>query len=611
MHGRVFLLAASAVLALVLGFWAVPPERALHLVTHYGYWVIMVTSLWFGLALLRLRRSGKVDGGTKWRALDAWDWVVVAGGTWLLTVHEPFGFKIIMDEVLLLGTSMSMHLDRVVQVPHRGHDIQGVFILLAGEVDKRPLFFPFLLSVLHDLIGYRPANAWGLNVALTGAVLALTLGLVRRWLGRVPAWTSVALLAGLPLLSQNATGGGFEVLNLTMILVCTGLAVRVWEQRGEREVAALGLGTALLAQVRYESALFVLPAALTVGLLWWRERRWIIPPALIATPLLLLPVPLLQKIFVVNPEAWQLASKPEMASPFALGYVFENLAHNWAFFFSTDILQPNSWLFAGAGLVALIFMLLYLVRLPRAWSTLTPAERAVSVYAGTLLLLFALLLSYFWGRFDDPIIARLSLPVHLLFLYALWLVVPRLPRPGRWWGTLLVLALVQLWGWSLPAMANHAYTLNYLPGREITWRREFMASQSARDYLVIDPFSTVWITHGISGTPPEDARTRMHVMAFNFRNRMFREMYVFQRYDVNPDTGALVLNPEYDPGPAYHLETVAERRLSPLIVSRLSRVVTIDVETPDAAVARPPEADQPTRDEINRAYRDQWLRNLP
>ena len=73
---------------------------------------------------------------------------------------ETFGFKIVMDEIMLLGTSMSMHLDRTVLTPVRGNDIQGTFVILDGLMDKRPLFFPFLASLLHDLTGYRPANAF-------------------------------------------------------------------------------------------------------------------------------------------------------------------------------------------------------------------------------------------------------------------------------------------------------------------------------------------------------------------------------------------------------------------------------------------------------------------
>ena len=108
---------------------------------------------------------------------------MAAGGSVLL-VHESFGFKIVMDELMLLGTSMSMHLDRVALTPLRGNDIQGAFVVLDGIVDKRPLFFPFLVSIVHDLSGYRPENAFFLNGLLTFVLLGLTWSLGRRLAGR-------------------------------------------------------------------------------------------------------------------------------------------------------------------------------------------------------------------------------------------------------------------------------------------------------------------------------------------------------------------------------------------------------------------------------------------
>jgi len=616
MNSRVILLAVSAGLACWLGFWAVPGDVALGWIRNYGYWVMLGTTAWFAWAVIRVLRRWPRPRAEA-RRFDGWGWAVVVAATWLLTVHEPFGFKIVMDEILLLGTSMSMHLDRLVQVPYRAHDIQGVFLIMDGAVDKRPLFFPFLLSLLHDFLGYRPANAWVLNVGLTGGFMALVFGLGRRLLGRLAGVVGVVLLAGLPLLAQNANGGGFEVLNLVMILVCVGLGIRMLETKEAPEVAAFCLGTVLLAQVRYESALFVLPAGILILLMWWRERRWVLPPALVATPLLLLPVPLLQKIFLVREDAWQLASKPEMAAPFSLTYVFENMAHNWGFFFARDELQPNSWLLSAVGLLALAFLVLHFIRVPRRWASMAAAEQCLTVYAAALLGLFGLLMGYFWGRFDEPVIARLSLPVHLLFVLALWLVIPRFPRPERWWVGLLGLATAQLWFWSLPATAHHAYTLGYTPGREVAWRQEFMREQATDDYLVIDPNSAVWITHGVSGVPPLDASQRLDAMAFNFRNRSFREIYVFQHFDVEPATGALQLRTDYDPGPAFVLETVKERRLGILKLSRISRVIDIVHPIPagreagDAASAPTIGREEGGRDELRQAYREQWLRNLP
>src|SRR6185436_13954345 len=124
------------------------------------------TVAWFAWALLQLAKEDKPwaeltePGGWRIPAL------ILACGLVLL-VHEKYGFKILMDEVMLLGTSMGMHFDKHPLVPVRGHDLQGAFQLIDGQLDKRPLFQPFLVSLLHDLTGYRPENVFALNTALT------------------------------------------------------------------------------------------------------------------------------------------------------------------------------------------------------------------------------------------------------------------------------------------------------------------------------------------------------------------------------------------------------------------------------------------------------------
>ena len=178
---RVWLFALMAALAVVLGFFAIRGEAAIVFVSRTGYWfvlaafVLLVRALW-----LTYRDEVRA---LRWRTID-WTSVAVVGlGGLILLVHETFGFKILMDEIMLLGTSMSMHFDKTVLTPMRGNDIQGVYVVLDGMMDKRPLFFPFLLSLLHDLTGYRPENAFVLNGLLTFVFLGLVNAAGRRLAG--------------------------------------------------------------------------------------------------------------------------------------------------------------------------------------------------------------------------------------------------------------------------------------------------------------------------------------------------------------------------------------------------------------------------------------------
>ena len=66
-----------------------------------------------------------------------------------------------------------------------------------------------------------------------------------------------------------------------------------------------------------------------------------------------------------------------------------------------------------------------------------------------------------------------------------------------------------------------------------------MAAMPRPDYLMIDNDATLWVTHRVSATPTSLAPKRRVDIAFHLRNRTFSDIFVFQRFNVNPDTGAL------------------------------------------------------------------------
>jgi len=609
---RFVCLLAAIVVALILAFVAVPDKEAEKLVSHAGFWFVMVAfALWLHALWATFRPDFARD---RWRRID---WVSVGvvglGGTVLLA-HEAFGFKIVMDELMLLGTSMSMHLDKSVLTPLRGNDIQGAFVIVEGIVDKRPLFFPFLVSLLHDATGYRPENAFVLNGVLTFVFLGLACGLGRLLAGRLAGWLAVVLLAGLPLLGHNATGGGFELLNLVMILATLLLGVRYLERRDAAALTAFCYAGLLLAQVRYESVIYLLPVALVVLAGWWRDGRATVTWPLVAAPLLMVHYPLQHRIFDLRASAWEMFSKPGYTEPFSVAYIPENLVHALKFLFGKPADQPNSLVLSVLGCIAVPFFALLVAKRLRALRDEGPASVAVTLFSVGFAVQFALMMCYFWGKFDDVVIRRLSLPTHLGLVVAVLAVLPQLAKPAVM-RVLLGVALLALLARSVPSMAAHAYSQEYIPGRETAWRREFMRAQSRPDYLMIDNDATLWVTHRVSATPTVTAVKRQVDIAFHLRNRTFSEVFVFQRYLIDPDTGKMTLRVGDDLGPAFVLEPVAERRLQFLTLSRISRVKEIRVNGEVTSAPDPVTATVPSkRAEVEKAralFLESYMKQLP
>ncbi len=614
MDRRLVLLLLNAALAAILGFVTLTPEQSLQAVIYGGYWAMLVLTLLFGWSLFKLARESparKID----WRSKPCWPAVLIIICGLLLLVHETYGFKILMDEIMLLGTSMSMHFDKTALVPMRGHDIQGAFQLMAGQLDKRPLFQPFLVSLLHDLTGYRPENVFVLNTALTFVSLTLAYLTGCRISGRGAGALAVLLLTSLPLLAQNATGGGFELLNLVMILSTLLLGMRYLNKRDGHSLEAFGLSGILLAQTRYESVLYLLPVGLTVLWVWWSDRRPVLTWVVVIMPLLLLPYALHNKVFSIRESSWEMAGRPGYDKPFAFSYIPDNIAHDLNFFFNTTGEHSNSLVLSMLGFIAVPFFALWTFKTLRNLRAAPPNRAALAIFSLGFAAHALLLLCYFWGKFDDPVIRRLSLPLNLTLVIATVTVAAEMNWHGQIWRILAILVGAGFFAHSLPAMARHGYSLEYYVGREMDWRREFIAAHPERDYLFIDNNSIIWITHLVSGTPMKQALDQKSNIVFNFRNRIFSAIYVFQRLSVDPDTGRQTVQGEDELGPDYQLETVWERRFTPLTVSRISRVVSIR-EGPTAAPVRSPpppfeKLSPDEREKIRQAYLDNFIKRLP
>jgi hypothetical protein len=168
---------------------------------------------------------------------------------------------------------------------------------------------------------------------------------------------------------------------------------------------------------------------------------------------------------------------------------------------------------------------------------------------------------------------------------------------------------------SIPSMSSHAYNQQYLPGREVAWRRQFMAEQPRNDYFVIDNDSILWITHKVSATAVTPANRRRDALVFHMRNRTFSDVFVFQRYNIDADTHALTIREGDDLGPAFVLETVREERLGVLSLSRISRVKEIRegavvLSTPDPQ-NHPVPKNRAEIDQMRHKYLEHFIKQLP
>jgi hypothetical protein len=196
------------------------------------------------------------------------------------------------------------------------------------------------------------------------------------------------------------------------------------------------------------------------------------------------------------------------------------------------------------------------------------------------------------------------------------IVLPEFTKSPRVQWSLVGLSVVAYMALGAPAMARHVYTQDYLPGLEVAWRCEFMEHEKARDYLVIDNDCTLWVTHKVSCTFQSRINERPDLMQFHLRNHTFSAIYVFQRLDIDPATGAATVRKGDELAPCYELETVREERLRTFSLARLSRVVAIrsgdKVEREGNVKEQAPKTlDAKTVEELRLQYLQNYLIKLP
>jgi hypothetical protein len=621
---QLLLFVLVAVLAMVLGFWSLSPKVAVLAFEKTGYLLVFLAFAGLMFHLMRLAR---------WRS----GWSAFCGGGWrigllivllsgFLHLQDRHGFKVVMDEVVLLSTSKHLYETREAAMAERGYDFGSNFVILQGNPDKRPLFYPFLVSLLHDFTGYRPENTFILNALLTPLLLLLVYSVARRLAGAEAGVAAMLLLATVPLFIQTITGGGFEVLNLVMITLTLLLGMSYAKEPTADSLAAFCLSAVLLAQVRYESVLFIGPTAVVVVWTWWRHRRIELPWAVMFSPLLLVEYPWQHNLMKLQPAFWQLKDRASDHGAFSIAYFYDNVGHALNYFLSFDHTQGNSHLLLVAGAVGAGFFWLIVYREHRTIFREKPDQAVFVIFALALFAVSVLLLCYFWGAFDDIVTSRLSLPMQLLMLWLFVYAWPRLIKAPARWRTVSAICIIYLFMWTVPTARKRAYAFGNPAAESVNWVQTFIRDHHPRKSLVLDSYSLLlWIAHDIPGLTLDQLAKRPDEFLYHYRRHTFENYLIVQRMEpANYKTGEWrSIDYRDNLAKAMTLVPLDQKVFNPVYAMRISRITAVNEPEFEAwakkriaaqklkASASQTGAPSAERNETENHYIEEWLRNLP
>jgi len=556
-------------------------------VTRYcGYWLLALTCLLFVLALkneLRAHWPGWARLRPHWPGLLG----AVLIGTFL-QVHEPHDFKVLFDEHVLAGIARTMHYEREAAYASYAHYANGHYYTIGLGVDKRPLMYPFLVSIVHDLTGYRPENSFVVN-GLLGFFLLLLIYSVGVAAGgwRIGCFGQL-LLAGLPLLAQNATGGGFDLLNITALCVFLLVAWNYWRQPG---TGGLDLGVftgILLANCRYEAMLFLGVLIVLAVLKWTRERRISLTLTSALSPVLVLPPMLINQIF------WSGGNgaffQTEADNFLNIKHVPGNLAHAVVFLFTPDFHSDNSVLLSGVGVVALLLTLVWTIRrLPQFWREpgfeLPLLLTVLGVLATTAVSMFS-----FWGFWDDPVVMRFSLPLYTAFTWCAMFAAAQIWRGRTLPNWVLGFAGLYAVAAAAPAASEAYMTSEHQTFVSYRWARDYVLAHDAdKSILIVSRASVMFTVYGVPNVHMGIANTVPLKVADTVRLGLYREVWVVQEYSLNQKLNAWVEYPPARLDRRLILQTVAELSYRTDFRLRISKIIGFDGTKPAGTVVLPGE----------------------
>jgi hypothetical protein len=575
---RLLLFGLVAVAAFGVGFLAFDVNQARVFVKQYGYYTIAVTFAWAVLAWVRLARASTASRLTRreWLQMVA----VIAACTVVVLFTTPFGYKILFDEMVLQSTALDMHIYREVSTVVRAYHVDGVFAPLDTYVDKRPFFFPFLVSLVHDVTGYREANAFWLNAALLAVILGTIYAIARRLASHAAALVAAVSLGTLSTLAQSGTSAGMETLNLAMMLITLFCAVLYLEQPDEIRLSAMILSAVLLAQSRYESSLFIFPVAVVALEGWRRSGRLILPAAAILAPALLIPYAVHNTYLSGTPSLWEL--RENVQTRFGFQHARENLVHAAGFFFNTTRDLTNSQWLSAAGAVALAWAALRLWRARRRWRAAPPAALAVPLFATAILGNLAILMFYYWGQLDDPTVSRLSLPICALGALAIASVLPAFGQRAEIAGWVCAGGAVVAY-LATGIIANPQHSRRNTLATELAWEVAYLESLPPGERLIVTNKSALpWMIRHVPAISVDAARRRVAQLEVQLQSRNFRDLIVAQKYVPTSAVGDFQLDPADRLPDWFELEPLAEKRFGGHL-DRLSRLVAI---RPHASAAK-------------------------
>ncbi|MDX2111060.1 MAG: hypothetical protein SFY80_12535 [Verrucomicrobiota bacterium] len=496
--------------------------------------------------------------------------IVIIASSVFLQLPEPRAYKILHDEYILTAMSLNFHINREPGIPVTVHKINDTLVINRSFVDKRAVIYPFILSIFHDVIGYRPENAYILNyicsLVLLTAVYIWGVFVRGRYLGIL----AVLLLTSSPLLAQMATGAGYDLMNGTLFVIFTLFLHYYISQGSALALNALVYSGLMLTYCRYESGVYLLVIPIVVIYKCFTDKYVNIPWLSVLSPLFLL-CPLLSNIIYTS-NAQFVEGGGDLLS---FKFINANIEHAIYYLFNYEGDTSNSLLISVSGVLSLVIFLVCIKRFIK--NPCCVAEKTLVIIMIPCFINTMIFMLLFWGYFDDPMASRFSFTLQLYFILVTIAMIGSIGNINIIYRYIIGFVVLYIYCVMLPVSNRHIYTNRAFSHREIVWSINELRAVDKSNSLVLSNAPAIYC-HGYAAIQIGTANLLPDRVKSTISRGIYKNIYVFttERLDYSSGIGYSVA-----PAPLserYTLEIISELRLRANYISRFYKVVQIDCE---------------------------------
>jgi len=433
-----------------------------------------------------------------------------------------------------------------------------------SSTEKRPFLFPFFTSLMHSVFGYRVENVFILNYFVLWASLFLLYLLIRFYLGELLAFSSLVLVLSQPIISLSATSASFELFNL-LFIIASFLSLRYFlSSPDSKSCTVLILNLIMLANVRYESAIFFVIIMLIVLIAGYLKPKFLTQSVVYGlSSLYFLPLIWQRIIMLTIPD-------PNVKGGSWLNYFnWKNLLHNTDIFVKSSLGFNNQLGYAGTlnilGFLALLFCIVLLMARLKESKNEDQNIFLACVIAGILASFFIVNL---YGADPHPMNGRFYLPELVVFSILPIFSLINILKSTNKLAVFIFIGALCFFAYYHPVAVEDRLTNNLMIVREFKFVDGFLKKYADKNALIIcgRPGQIIVFNHGAISYA--SANHDVSTILQQYKNHLFSSIYVIQSisYTTKSPLADNVLNPRYQ------LETVDELQITGAYFFRISKV---------------------------------------